>query len=209
MVTGRADSFPLADGGSISSSTGSPDHPDEIIGRDEPSSTALHRADLADILDQEHSGTRTLAPVPEERPADEVHLAPLRARPWNTARTDAENLLNQLLANGPVPQAEVEAAAGIAGLSNATLRRAKKRLGITSERQSVGNTGVGRWFWNLAQAARCSTDPQGNHVSEVSTLPQDEHVAPEQPAKIPDDGLGIPEFLDRKRWRRSSAENAP
>jgi KaiC/GvpD/RAD55 family RecA-like ATPase len=101
----------------------------------------------------------------------------------------AEEFLREALAGGPVPQKELKADAEGAGLSWATVRRAKDRLGVTVRRETEGGfaSGVGRWLWSL----RCSTPPQGAQDLDVSILSADEHL------KEGDDDLGIPSCLRR------------
>ena len=94
-----------------------------------------------------------------------------------TAGAEADDFLRELLAERPVPQKDVKDASDGAGLSWATVRRAKTRLGVTVQRESVGASGAGRWTWALP--ARCSSTPQGTHVSDVSTLHKVEHLAAE------------------------------
>ena len=73
-----------------------------------------------------------------------------------SAVDDACQLLREILADGPLPQNDVEAHARAAGLSRSTLKRAKKKAGVESER--VGGLGAsGGWMWNLP--AKESTEP--------------------------------------------------
>jgi putative DNA primase/helicase len=51
----------------------------------------------------------------------------------------------EMLRDGPMPQAEIEDAAKGHGHSWATVRRAKKALGIRSEKAGV----TGGWLWSL------------------------------------------------------------
>jgi hypothetical protein len=62
-------------------------------------------------------------------------------------------MLRTELAAGERPAIEVENAIHSAGISAATLRRARKRLGITLEggclRRGDGIADQGRWYWRL------------------------------------------------------------
>jgi DNA polymerase I-like protein with 3'-5' exonuclease and polymerase domains len=62
------------------------------------------------------------------------------------ALDDAKDFLRSRLAagGGRAPQAEIEEAAEAEGISNKTLRRAKKALGIKAEKDKTAN---GQWFW--------------------------------------------------------------
>jgi len=61
------------------------------------------------------------------------------------ALCEAEELLRAALANGPQPQADVEGHAKQADITPKTLRRAKKTLGVQSEKRGF----PGRWYWSL------------------------------------------------------------
>jgi hypothetical protein len=69
-----------------------------------------------------------------------------------SALGEARNFLTDLLQDGPVPYAEVEAAAEQAGITMRTVKRAKKDLGVESHREGEGGRqGGGRWVWSLSQ----------------------------------------------------------
>ena len=117
---------------------------------------------------------------------------------------EAEQLLREILADGPVPAADVKREALNAGLSWPTVRRAQARLGIQPTRIAESGDGLGgrgRWYWSLpAQPApkvlnkslRCSS--QGK-----STLGEDEHLRTPAPSakRPPDHDLDVPESLRR------------
>jgi hypothetical protein len=58
-------------------------------------------------------------------------------------RQIAVGLLTKLLENGPKPAAEIEATMATASVSGRTLKRAKRELGVTSEKSGD------RWIWRL------------------------------------------------------------
>jgi hypothetical protein len=94
-----------------------------------------------------------------------------------SALVEAEEFLKEMLAGGPVPVSELQAEVKAAGLSWATLRRAKNRLEVRSYRQSQGGDGEGHWYWSLQDAhpdARCSSS-EGEHLAE------NEHLAVGEP----------------------------
>lgn len=62
------------------------------------------------------------------------------------ALAEAEDFLVDLLGSGDVLQIDVFEKAKEAGISDATLRRAKYKLKVNSYREKIKN---GRWFWNL------------------------------------------------------------
>jgi putative DNA primase/helicase len=107
-------------------------------------------------------------------------------------KAEAEEFLRDALADGPAPVTELQADAKAAGLSWATIRRAKDCLGVIAERESQGREGKGRWLWRVPSPPRCSRDPQDAHFQKVSALHQDERLADPEP-----DPLEIPAFLRR------------
>jgi putative DNA primase/helicase len=124
------------------------------------------------------------------------------------AGADAEEFLREALASGAVAVTDLKTDAREAGLSWATIRRAKDRLGIVAKRESHGRDGAGRWTWALSIPARCSSRLQDAHPSEVSALQKSEHLAAVDHARAPvadgsaADDLDIPEFLRRHPGRR-------
>ena len=74
-----------------------------------------------------------------------------------TAREEAKEFLQELLADGPVAAPEVIDQAKELGIDKSTLDRAKKALGIRSRRQGLG------WAWELPR-------PRGENVDDVDDL---------------------------------------
>jgi putative DNA primase/helicase len=69
------------------------------------------------------------------------------------AKVEAEDFLRLLLGPGPRPTTEIEAEAKQAGISWATVRRAKSSLGVLSRR--AGGLGEeGYWEWSLPLVGR-------------------------------------------------------
>lgn len=58
---------------------------------------------------------------------------------------EAQNFLKEVLADGPLPQTEIEAAAQQAGIRPKTLRNARYELGVTSTKSSK------QWVWTLPE----------------------------------------------------------
>jgi hypothetical protein len=97
---------------------------------------------------------------------------------------------------------DLKADAKEAGLSWATIRRAKDRLGVVAKRESHGRDGGGRWTWAMPIPARCSSPLQDAHPLKVSTLQKNEHLAaadevPAHPTAAPDDYPELPACLRR------------
>lgn len=71
-----------------------------------------------------------------------------------------------MLASGPQPTKEVEAEAKVAGLSLATLRRAKEGLKVRVRKEGF----QGQWVWELPKDAHEAKGAQG------CSKAQDEHL---------------------------------
>lgn len=89
---------------------------------------------------------------------------------------EAIQFLKTELAEGPVSAKQIQTAAGQAGFSNATIRRAKDALGI----KPIKGFGDGRWRWampmNMPQDFHDAHDAQQNNMSTLSTLGGNEHL---------------------------------
>jgi putative DNA primase/helicase len=68
------------------------------------------------------------------------------AKKHSDAMKEAKDFLLDLLAGGPVPAEEGKEKAEAAGISDRTLARARKRLGVIAEKDIVFQ---GRWMWRL------------------------------------------------------------
>ena len=86
-----------------------------------------------------------------------------------TVIDDAVEFLQNALANGEVPSKEVEADAKAAGISIATLRRARKQLKVKSVKSAM----QGCWMLELR---RCSPSTEDAHQKSVSAFGQVEHL---------------------------------
>jgi putative DNA primase/helicase len=86
----------------------------------------------------------------------------------------AEQFLRDELADGRKLQKEIEAECKGAGYSVATIRRAKKKLGI----KSVKDKFEGGWYWSLPCqfSEDAHEDVEGAHPNRVSTLGKFEHL---------------------------------
>lgn len=81
-----------------------------------------------------------------------------------SALDEAKVVLRDLLGNGPIPSKDVQRQARDAGISDATLRRAKDALGVRSIRDGFG----GPWSWALSHVDA--------HESPYMLTPEDEHL---------------------------------
>jgi hypothetical protein len=73
-----------------------------------------------------------------------------------TARSEAKKFLQRMLANGPVPEKEIMEAAKTEDVSEKTLRRAKKDLGVISQKRTKkdhegSEKGAAEWIWRLPE----------------------------------------------------------
>jgi putative DNA primase/helicase len=105
-------------------------------------------------------------PEPITTTADEALVVDDKS---SLALAEAGDFLEALLADGPVPSKEVDAEAEEAGITKATLRRAKASLGITSYKDGM----KGGWVWELPKTLHPTEDA---HPKEVSTFGTDEHL---------------------------------
>jgi AAA domain len=78
-----------------------------------------------------------------------------------TKLQDGVAFLEEVLAEGPVPQTAVEAEAKAQEIAMGTLRRSKRKRGIVSEKSPDGSC----WFWRLP------VDNQGAHTFKSDHLP--------------------------------------
>jgi hypothetical protein len=76
------------------------------------------------------------------------------------AREDAKDFLRETLADGAVPEKDVQARAAAEEFSPRTLRRAKKELGVVSERRGFGPGSV--VYWRLPDIAGQETPQDAN-----------------------------------------------
>ena len=81
------------------------------------------------------------------------------------------SLITDLLAYGEVSATQMEKDCKGADYSTATIRRAKKQLGIKSIKRGMGSKGI--WVWELPKMLNISKDA---HTQRVNTLGKSEHL---------------------------------
>lgn len=77
------------------------------------------------------------------------------------AMEEAEHFLRDLLAEGPVPAVDGAFHAASLGISERTLTRARRRLGVVAQRRGAGPGVV--WSWSLPAAEANGTDNADGH----------------------------------------------
>ena len=118
--------------------------------------------------------------------ADEALAAEAAGAADTSSGVEAENFLQELLAEGPVPAKQVRADVEAAALSWSTVKRAKARLGIKAEKDGMD----GGWSWSLPR--RGSNLSEEDHVLNVSPF------VPDEPLRQDDELPDLPAFLDRR-----------
>ncbi len=86
--------------------------------------------------------------------------------------TNACEFLNDVLADGQMPSTEIESQAKASGFTVATLRRAKKRIGVRSVKSAMS----GCWVLALPKVL---IKHEGAHTKEVSAFGANEHLRSE------------------------------
>lgn len=101
------------------------------------------------------------------------------------AREEAEEWLRELLEPGPVATDEIKAESKEAGLTWATVRRAKEAIGARSRKAGFEDS---RWFWALPDPRPVEDAHEGAHAPlhpvEVSTFGKGEHLR--STARVPE-----------------------
>jgi len=100
--------------------------------------------------------------------ADEVMQSgtPQRA----SALSEAKDWFDDTLIAGPMPVAEIFEKAGAEAISERTIRRAKKELGITPQKDGM----KGGWLWSLQP--KVAKPPEDDQVSELATFEEIGHL---------------------------------
>ena len=96
----------------------------------------------------ETSSRPALDTPPGPRPSPDVRPSPADQVP----KADADEFLREMLANGPMRQADVTQAATVQGIAARTLRRARVRLGVVATKHGFGSGSF--WVWRLRAASQ-------------------------------------------------------
>lgn len=90
------------------------------------------------------------------------------------AREEAEQWLRELIEAGPVRTEEIKAEAKAAGMTWATVRRAKENIGAKAIRQGFGEDGG--WYWKLPDPVPVKDAQDTLHPEHMSTFGQGERL---------------------------------
>jgi putative DNA primase/helicase len=89
----------------------------------------------------------------------------MQAAEGRTAKREAREFLRERLEAGPVNSDDIVEEAKQEGIAFATLRRAKKELGIKSRKDGFD----GAWTWELpSQGGRCTPKEEDGHLGRMS-----------------------------------------
>lgn len=112
----------------------------------------------------------------------------IQVRPESdSALEDAMTFLRDFLKDSPQTAQAVTQAASREDISKRTLYRAKKELGVLSEREATGEErGKGRWLWRLPDQG---CQPQGERLGNLEHL-KEKPDADDKPLTLPSKGDG-------------------
>jgi hypothetical protein len=137
------------------------------------------------VSDELHGAARVEWLGAVEHGADDL-LVPGEDR---APRSEAREFLFELLAAGPMSANDVKREARDAGISDATLRRAKSDLRVKSTREGPAGPG-GQWTWALPP--KVLTDPKDALDANLSTFRSSEHLcrSADDAVALLEDGFG-------------------
>ncbi len=111
---------------------------------------AMPAASLMFGLEEAESGSVRVNWLGQSEVSAKDLLATPQDQEHADARSEAVEFLNEVLADGPVAASQVKEEAEDAGISERTLARAKKIVGVMSYREGkTGERGKGQWLWKL------------------------------------------------------------
>lgn len=101
-------------------------------------------------------------------------LSPPQPDGEHSERDEAAHWIEETLADGPVPVENLRRAARLAGLSWATLRRAKSTLGVKALKVGFGKGA--HWVWHLRVGEDAHERVEDAHAQSMSPLASSEHL---------------------------------
>lgn len=104
--------------------------------------------------------------------ADEALNETRSIKEARSALEEAKDFLLEYLTDGAMPALDVQAAAQAMGISSASLRRARKELGITPKKSGM----TGEWRWMLPEHPKALKSAKDAHSNAMSTFVADEHL---------------------------------
>jgi AAA domain len=129
------------------------------------------------------------------------------------ARTEAEDVLREILSDGPVPARQAKALARDAGIAERTLDRAREAIGAVTRREGFGKGA--RWLWSLpdpidaTEAPFSPSSPAQEVLAPMASMDADGAYGDAHEGHVADDGTawsdqplpGI-DATDPRRFRR-------
>src|SRR5215204_2270572 len=119
---------------------------------------------LVFTLEEAESGSVRVSWLGESEVSAKDLLATSQDQEHADMRSEAVEFLNDVLCEGPVPVSQVKDEAEDAGISERTLKRAKKLVGVITYRENEAGErrGAGRWMWKLP-VVELEEEVQGGH----------------------------------------------
>jgi len=105
--------------------------------------------------------------------ADEA-IAPQNDPEKRSALEEAKEFLSGRLADGSVAKRDIEQDADGADFARATIRRAKKILGVKAYREGYGKDGI--WKWRLPRSPKMIKESKDDQTKEVITFENFDHL---------------------------------
>lgn len=133
-----------------------------------------------------------------------------KARLPSSALLEAQEFLREMLSNGPCLVEEVMKEASNAGISGATLRRAKEELHITSKKTGGQFGGNPKWHWMLPDDNWPPTDEPTDKTTDPSKNNERESAAQAEGAQDPATDTVCPlKDLGDEHLQQEAAHNEP
>ena len=104
-----------------------------------------------------------------------------------SATSEAEEFLRDKLSGVWVPAKDTEEHARALGIMPRTLRRARKKLGVLTRRESEGRDGRGQWLWSLQggqETCKVAKENNGHLAPSLAPLQSPPSSQPSEPSPV-------------------------